>query len=168
MIARYLFGGAETEIDLTRDGDGWAVQVGDRSFRVDATDSGSGSLVLSIDGKRVRARVVADGSTRWVWIDGSTWRLEIPDPRAGRHEAGDVDDGAELNAPISGAVVAIEVAPGDPVAEGQVLVVVEAMKMEHRIRSPRAGIVGVVHCEVGAMVEQNMRLVDLEPEADEA
>lgn len=168
MIARYLHRGHEAEADFVRDGDAWTAHVGGSSFRVEVIDTGSARLALSIDGKRVRARIWADGATRWVWIDGRAWRLEVPDQGADRRQADDAGGANDLDAPISGAVVTVDVTPGDAVEEGQVLVIVEAMKMEHRIRSPRGGIVAAVHCEIGAMVDQGMRLVDLEPEADEA
>jgi acetyl-CoA/propionyl-CoA carboxylase biotin carboxyl carrier protein len=70
--------------------------------------------------------------------------------------------GNELVAPLHGVVAEILVAPGDSVQEGQVLVVIEAMKMMNEIRAHRAGTVSRVSVTQGASVEANAPLVTLE------
>jgi 3-methylcrotonyl-CoA carboxylase alpha subunit len=65
-------------------------------------------------------------------------------------------------APMSGAIVAVMVKAGDAVAAGAPLVVLEAMKMEHTIRAPAAGIVRRVNCAVGERVAEGADLVDLD------
>ena len=55
-----------------------------------------------------------------------------------------------LVAPDAGTVLAVHVAPGDTVAEGQLLMIVEAMKMEHRITAPQAGTVAEVRARPAA------------------
>ena len=57
-----------------------------------------------------------------------------------------------LVAPMPGTVLAVHVAPGDTVTEGQLLMVVEAMKMEHRITAPRPGVVAEVRARGGDQV----------------
>ena len=69
-------------------------------------------------------------------------------PESGRGEA--VAGG--LVAPMPGTVLAVHVGPGDTVAQGQLLMIVEAMKMEHRITAPRAGTVGEVRARPGDQV----------------
>ena len=77
-----------------------------------------------------------------------------------------VPDEAELSgglvAPMPGKVLATAVKEGETVDAGQLLVVLEAMKMEHRIVAPSAGIVTKIHIEVGEQVEKDVVLVDLE------
>ncbi len=53
-------------------------------------------------------------------------------------------------------------APGQSVAEGETVLVLEAMKMELPVRSPRAGVVKAVHCAQGELVQPGVALVDLE------
>ena len=67
-----------------------------------------------------------------------------------------------LVAPMPGAVVRVDVAPGEEVVAGQSLVVVEAMKMEHTIAAPHAGRVSEVHVEAGEQVDGGRVLVVLE------
>jgi biotin carboxyl carrier protein len=64
---------------------------------------------------------------------------------------------------MSGAVVDVRVSLGDHVESGQVLVVIEAMKMEHPVVSPGDGVVTAIHVAVGNAVEGDMPLLDWEP-----
>ncbi len=69
----------------------------------------------------------------------------------------------ECRAPLPGAVTKVLVAEGDTVAEGEGLVVLEAMKMEHTLRANGAGAVAAVHCVPGQQVDVHDLLVVVEP-----
>ena len=69
----------------------------------------------------------------------------------------------ECRAPLPGAVTKVLVAVGDTVAEGDGLVVLEAMKMEHTLRANGAGTVAAIHCAPGQQVDVNDLLVVVEP-----
>ena len=84
---------------------------------------------------------------------------DVPDPLA---RGGDAAGGDAVLAPMPGLVQAVEVVAGDAVAEGQRMVVMEAMKMEHTLRAPRDGVVGEVTVAVGDQVSAGMALVTLE------
>lgn len=70
-----------------------------------------------------------------------------------------MDDEGSLHAPMPGKVLKVEVFAGQKVAEGQVLVVMEAMKMEHSLRAPHGGSVGEISCSEGDQVEAGQTLV---------
>ncbi len=70
-----------------------------------------------------------------------------------------------LTTTLPGVVVSVQVAPGQHVSAGQILVVVEAMKMEHAIRAPRAGVVATIHVPVGGRVREGETLVTMQSEA---
>ena len=72
------------------------------------------------------------------------------------------DDAGSLHSPMPGKVIRVDVAVGDEVAEGQVLVVLEAMKMEHTLRSPHDGTVSEVRHDAGDQVEADAILVVVE------
>ena len=76
-----------------------------------------------------------------------------------------LDSGDSVNAPMHGKLVAVFVGPGEQVEKGQRLAIVEAMKMEHALLSPRAGTVAEILAEAGSQVAQGARLVVLAPEA---
>jgi 3-methylcrotonyl-CoA carboxylase alpha subunit len=106
------------------------------------------------------ATVVRDGDARHVFGTGMRTRLSLVDPFA--HAGDDVEHAGHLTAPMSGTVVAVMVKPGDAVAKGAALVVLEAMKMEHTIVAPVAARVAAVHFAVGDRVGEGADLVDLE------
>ena len=66
---------------------------------------------------------------------------------------------------MTGRVIRVNVAPGDDVKEGDILLVVEAMKMENEIAAPVAGTVKVVSVAAGARVAEGDPLVVIEPAA---
>ncbi len=67
-----------------------------------------------------------------------------------------------LAATLPGVVVGVQAAPGEHVVEGQALLVIEAMKMEHTIRAPRAGVIAAVHVRAGDRVREGDTLVRLD------
>jgi biotin carboxyl carrier protein len=69
----------------------------------------------------------------------------------------------DLRAPMAGRIIRVLVQPGDPVTAGDVLLILEAMKMEQQITAPHDGIVARLLCEEGMQVQTGMELVVLEP-----
>ena len=86
----------------------------------------------------------------------------MPDPLAGSAEAEAAAD--DLRAPMPGLVKALAAAPGATVRRGDVLVVLEAMKMEHALVAPRDGVVAEVLVAAGAQVSDGTLLLALEPD----
>jgi biotin carboxyl carrier protein len=74
----------------------------------------------------------------------------------------------DLRAPMAGTVLRILVHVGDRVQAGDVLLILEAMKMEHHILAPEAGVVRQLHCRLGERVATGMELVVLTPLTAEA
>jgi biotin carboxyl carrier protein len=69
----------------------------------------------------------------------------------------------DLRAPMAGTVLRILVQAGDHVQAGDVLLILEAMKMEHHMLAPQAGVVHQLHCRVGERVATGMELMVIEP-----
>src|SRR6266487_3005101 len=111
---------------------------------------GGGWIDFDAGGRRHRRHVLAAGDQVWVHgPDGDVALTAVP--RFPDAERGGAVAGG-LVAPMPGTVLAVRVAPGDTVAAGQLLMIVEAMKMEHRITAPRAGTVGEVRARPGDQV----------------
>ena len=113
-----------------------------------------------VDGERLSALGVAvmSGGTVWVSIDGAVFDVHVSDG-AGRQAASSQD---ALSPPMPATVVRIAVTPGQRVSQGDLLIALEAMKMELALRAPRDGVVGAIHCREGELVQPETVLVELE------
>jgi biotin carboxyl carrier protein len=121
---------------------------------------GDGWYLVTDEDTRWRVAVAADRDATWVFVDGQVARLESGSGSTrGRVKArGD----AGVMAPMPATVVAINTSAGQPVTEGDTLIVLEAMKMELPIKSPRSGTVKAVHCAKGDLVQPGVSLIEIE------
>ena len=135
-------------------GDGW--EVGD----VRVTQRPAGRWSVQHGTTTHIAHGIRIGDVLWMHIDGRVHRLEVVEAGAGATE----EEGS-FTAPMPGGVLEVLVSTGDAVSAGQALLVLEAMKMEHRVTAPYDGTVTAVHVAQGDRVQQGEML--LEVEADE-
>lgn len=121
--------------------------------------------VLEIDG--VRRRIVVRQSGERVSTADHSGSLDWQQPpQFADHDADEAGSGPVC--PLPGTVISVHVEADDTVGDGQLLMVVEAMKMEHRITAHGDHIVGAVHFAVGDRVDTGDLLVSLEPVAPAA
>ncbi len=106
----------------------------------------SEDIRVEVNGKLFRVRLV-DGLP-----NGRTASRRAPAPRT-RARSTAAHDGSDILAPMHGVVIELRAARGDEVAEGDVVAVIEAMKMMNEIRAHRSGRIGEIHVEVGGTVE---------------
>ncbi|MFF0308509.1 biotin carboxylase N-terminal domain-containing protein [Streptosporangium sp. NPDC004379] len=125
-------------------------------------------LLVTLDGVRRRYAVARDGDTVWLGRDGASWALtrhHLGDPgdRAG---AGGAADGV-VRSPMPGTVLVVKAGVGEGVTEGQPLVIVEAMKMEHTVTAPVAGVVAELPVRAGQAVDMDAVLAVVRPRDEE-
>lgn len=108
------------------------------------------------------AVAAVDGDHVWVHLDGQAHLLVWQD--AITHFEEEADDGADdvARAPMPGSVIQVAVAPGESVAAGETMMVIESMKLETAIRAPRDGVVAAVHLAIGQTFDRDAALVTLE------
>ena len=133
---------------------------------VDVTSSGVPGLFSIISGGRpTRAYVTRDGRNLRVVVDGRTFVLGASGSGRGRGASGGATDPpGKISAPLAGVVVEIRVAVGDRIEARQSVVVIEAMKMQNEVQSPRSGVVSAVHAERGVRVEKSEVLFEYTPD----
>ncbi|MBH4397004.1 methylcrotonyl-CoA carboxylase subunit alpha, partial [Pseudomonas aeruginosa] len=124
-------------------------------YRLDGDD-----LVSRVDGVTRRSAALRRGRQLFLEWEGELLAIEAVDPIA-EAEAAHAHQGG-LSAPMNGSIVRVLVEPGQTVEAGTALVVLEAMKMEHSIRAPHAGVVKALYCSEGELVEEGTPLVELD------
>jgi biotin carboxyl carrier protein len=143
------------------------VTLGDRDYRVDCLEPQPNLFSMLIDGRSFEVDVdVPDHSDRFeVVIKGDHFEVEMIEEkkRLAMKGARGASGRQELRSPMSGNVRQVLVQSGDRVAAGQVLFILEAMKMENEIKSPIAGIVSAISARDGVPVAGGAPLCVVEP-----
>lgn len=115
-----------------------------------------------VGGKRFRIAAARSGDHTWVWCEGRTYAFEAVRAGASRRAAGGDHHGAGLAAPMPGRVRRILAIEGARLTRGEVILVLEAMKMEHSIRAPRDGVLKRIAVAEGDLVDAGAELAELE------
>ena len=147
------------------EGDRFRVRVGEHVYEYDARampDGGVRLQQLGEGGKGGVAYGAGSPQSYMVRVDGRTHALEAPQRRGG---AGGASGDGTVRAPMTGTVLEVSCKPGDQVDAEQTLVVVSAMKMEHKLSAGVVGVVQSVSTEAGATVDQGDALIVVEPAA---
>lgn len=165
MIFDATVGARSVRVEVKEDGGRYRVTVGGRALAIDFEDLGRGFANLLIDGRshEVGAERLADGSFD-VQLDGATHHVELHGAARGLAAGArrGASGAARVTAPMPGKIVRLLVESGSEVAAGQGLVVMEAMKMENELRSPRAGRVKELPAREGQTVEMGALLAVVE------
>lgn len=123
---------------------------------------GHGRLRLTWNGRQRLAWAVDAGNERWVFLDGDVHLVEIDAPRPARAGGAGGAGPEALSAPMPATIVKVLAAAGQTVSRGDVLVLLEAMKMELPLRAPHDAVVRAVRCAAGDLVQAGVPLVELE------
>ncbi len=143
------------------------IRIGGRLLQVDF-ESVSGQPVFSLllDGHSYES-FVYQGEEDWdVLLRGRQYQVKVEDEREKRLRAaagGGIAEGGEfhLKAPMPGLVVAILVEEGQEVKKGQVLLILESMKMQNELKAPRDGTIGRIRVKAGESVEQKQAMLSV-------
>ncbi|MDL1899956.1 biotin/lipoyl-binding protein [Anaerolineae bacterium CFX9] len=117
--------------------------------------------MITVNGHRQHLTIAAGEHDDW-WAHSPSgshrlrWKTPLPAVSSSRESAG------SLRSPMPGQVIRVEVEIGQQVSKGDVLLILEAMKMEHRIKAPAAGTVRAIYYGVGQSVQAGVKLLDLE------
>ncbi|KAL4438488.1 hypothetical protein ABPG77_000136 [Micractinium sp. CCAP 211/92] len=162
-------GGAATDHAAGRGSGGRHDAAADTPLAVRGAELGGDALTAEVDGQRLQAgwclHSHGDDEVLDLWVDGSQYQFRRPVMRRWLRSGAAEQAVGSVVTPMPGRVVKVFVEQGAEVGEGAPLVVVEAMKMEHTVRAPCAGVVAELHSFVGAQVEDGHVLAVVAPAA---
>jgi 3-methylcrotonyl-CoA carboxylase alpha subunit len=161
----YRAEGRDQVVEAERSGNGrLRLRLDDRETVVEVLSERNGKIRAVVDGQAVTAGLAFDGLDVLVSLGGEIHRLAKPPPpdADGAGPGGADAPGSSLTAPMPGTVVKVLVGEGDEVEAGQLLLVLEAMKMEQPVAAPHAGRVASLPYGEGALVPGGAVLAEIE------
>lgn len=146
--------GKNHRLDLDHAEGRWNCRLDGREVEVDAVLARPNVLSLRIGNKAYEVKCERVGSELHIWVGSVRFAAEVRDPRSlrGRVRASDDQGPKKLTAPMPGKVVRILVREGTEIEAGAGILVVEAMKMQNEVKSPKKGIVQKITVKEGAAV----------------
>jgi biotin carboxyl carrier protein len=146
--------GKDYRLELNRSDGCWECRLDGQAIEVDAVLARRDVLSVIIGGKAYEVKRERTPTDMHLWVGSARYAVQVRDPRSLRSRAG-TDDGKgprKLVAPMPGKVVRVLVSESAEVEAGQGVVVVEAMKMQNEIKSPKKGVVRKLVAAEGAAV----------------
>jgi biotin carboxyl carrier protein len=158
--------GGPLDVDVTVEDGRATAFVGDRVYELEVSEPEKGTYLFKHKGRVLEAGITAGTSGGYdINVNRSSFEASIIDPKRlrGSAAAGGSDSGlAEIKTAMPGKVVRVLVAQGDNVEKGTGLVVVEAMKMQNELKSPKNGSVKEIRVAEGTTVGAGEVLVTVE------
>jgi acetyl/propionyl-CoA carboxylase alpha subunit len=164
MLYDVTIDGKNYRLELNRADGRWICRLDGREVEVDAVLVRRDVLSLRIGNLAYESKLERVANDLHLWVGSARFAVEIRDPRSlrGRTRAGDDHGPRKIVAPMPGKLVRILVHEGDEVEPGAGVAVVEAMKMQNEIKSPKKGVVQKVLVAEGAAVNAGDVLVIVE------
>ncbi len=119
------------------------------------------NLILNLDGERIQIWAQVIGNELWAHFDGQTFVQDLQTSSRRKSRSGGAVAENELVAPMPGKILSIKTSKGQEVKKGDVLIVMEAMKMEYSLSAPKDGKVEDVLCQESDQVLLKQKLVTL-------
>jgi geranyl-CoA carboxylase alpha subunit len=140
-------------------GDQLKVSCGDEHYALTLQSHDAGQLCIIDNGVRQRCQYQRDGDSLYLQAVGQSWQVQdiTHQPARGAQGAGS----GRIQATMDGALIDVLVSEGQSVTQGQTLMILEAMKMEHPVKADRDGTIGAVLARKGQQVKRGQLLVDI-------
>ncbi|TNE97862.1 MAG: 3-methylcrotonyl-CoA carboxylase, partial [Gammaproteobacteria bacterium] len=147
------------EVKLNRTGNRWTASTEDQTHSLEVISAEPDQLCMIDNGIRQRCQYHRVGDYLYLQSSGMAWTVQdvTHQPPEGAGGAGS----GRVQATMDGAVIDVLVEPGATVKQGETLVILEAMKMEHPVKAERDGIVGQLLVNSGDQVHRNQLLVEI-------
>ena len=165
MIYEVTIAGKTHKVELSQVESGWRCKLDGRELPFDATATRDGVFSILIDGKSYEVKQETTATETNVVVGHERFSAVVRDPRSfrSRSHAGGAGEGIKkIAAPMPGKVVRILAQQGAQVESGQGVLVIEAMKMQNELKSPKKGVVKKLNVTEGTPVEAGQVLAEIE------
>jgi biotin carboxyl carrier protein len=165
MIYDIQVDGRLHRVKLDRSENSYQCELDGRTFEIDAALIGRDFLSVRMGGKSYRVRREQLAGANFVWVGTERFAVDVSDPRSLRGKRslrGPSDGPISLVAPMPGKIVRVLVSENTSIEAGQGIVVVEAMKMQNEVKSPKSGRVRKMAAKEGASVNAGDVLATVE------
>jgi biotin carboxyl carrier protein len=155
MVYEVIVDGKAHRLELARGEHLWKCRLDGQEIVVDAVLVRPDVLSLLVDGRSYEIKREQTATALYLWVSNTRFEVELRDPRslrARRYGTGDASGPQKLVCPMPGKIVRVLVMEKSEVEAGQGIVVVEAMKMQNEIKSPKKGVVQKILAAQGANV----------------
>jgi len=155
MVYHIAIDGKNYRLQLERSSGQWRCCLDGKEFPVNAVLTRDDVLSILIGGKAYEIKRERSATDTHLWVGSARYQAELRDPRSLRSRKAGSDDSAgarKLIAPMPGKIVRVLVEERGPVNAGQGILVIEAMKMQNEIKSPKKGNVQKIIAVEGASV----------------
>jgi len=157
--------GVPVRLEVHGDGDLYRFRLGDQEERqAQLAEVEPGVFSVLLDGRSYEARAEYGDECAWITVRGRRFRVAITDPRRWTQSSAALHghDRETIVASMPGKIVRVLVLPGETVAAGQGVIVIEAMKMQNELKARRAGRLTAVPVREGETVAAGAILATIE------
>lgn len=165
MIYEVTIAGKAHKVELARAGTGWHCKLDGRELPLDISSTRNGVLSILINGKSYEVKQETTATESNIVVGNQRFEAIVRDPRSlrSRRSASAGEEGIKkVIASMPGKVVRILAPVGTAVEAGQGVLVIEAMKMQNEMKSPKKGTVKKINVAPGAPVEAGQVLAEVE------
>jgi 3-methylcrotonyl-CoA carboxylase alpha subunit len=155
--------GTAYAVEYTQRGNEYETRVNGHARRIQLLSEDAAAVTFLVDGRPVRVHVVHDGQRSLAAIEGYVYEFSRAGEKKGlsrQREAGRLSP--EIRSPMPGKILEVRITEGATVEAGQVLVLLEAMKMENSLTAEGVARVKKIHVSAGDLVDLSQLLVELE------
>lgn len=165
MIYEVSIAGKIHKIELSKAESGWRCRLDGREIPLDIIPTREGVFSLLLDGKSYEVKQENTATETNIVVGYERFNAVVRDPRSfrSRNRAGAAGEGVKkITAPMPGKIVRILAQQGAEVEVGQGILVVEAMKMQNELKSPKKGVLKKLNASEGTPVEAGQVLAEIE------
>jgi 3-methylcrotonyl-CoA carboxylase alpha subunit len=166
MRRRFEIDGLVIEAALTRHGNGYALQMAGDMQRIELSEPGpDAAQTLRAGGRAWPIHIARDDDKTFIQVAGRSFTVRIVEPLTAFADADAGKSDLTARAPMPGTIVSVRTKPGARVSKGEILMVIESMKLETAITASRDGVVETIHLAAGDTFDRDAPLVSLTTEA---